>query len=62
MQIQVSLHTSDYRGDHSADVIIAYETHEGETVEQLVKRLLFNGTSPNVADHIELRVVAEVGL
>lgn len=59
MKIQISLHTTDYRGDHSADIVIAHDVKENETVEQLVERLLFNGSNPIFLDHVELRVIAE---
>lgn len=42
MEIQVTLKTVDYRGDHTAEVSIAHSVAPNETVEQLVKRLLTN--------------------
>lgn len=54
-QISVLLHTSEYRGDHSADVVKAYEIKEGETVEELVERLIAEQSSWAYTDHIELR-------
>lgn len=40
MKISVQLHTTDYRGDHSADVCQIHEVREGETVDELAARLL----------------------
>lgn len=39
-RIAVELHTSEYRGDHSADIVIAQEMTEDESVMQLVERVL----------------------
>jgi hypothetical protein len=50
--IAVLLRTSEYRGDHAADVEIAHELLPGETVDALCQRLdLERG------DVIELRAV-----
>lgn len=38
--ISVLLHTSEFRGDHAADVVEAHELNPGETVQELVERLL----------------------
>ena len=40
MKLSVIVHTSDYRGDHSADIAVAHEVRPGETVESLAARLL----------------------
>ena len=40
MKLTCLLRTTDYRGDHSAEVIIPIEIEENETVESLCKRLL----------------------
>ena len=40
MKIHCLLRTSEYRGDHSADVARAVTVRDGETVEDLVARLL----------------------
>jgi len=37
--ISVTLHTTEYRGDHSAEVTLAYESLLDETVEGLIERL-----------------------
>ena len=55
MKIQVTLVTSDYRGDHAADVRIAYEARDGETVAELVQRV----RADKRGDCIELRVIEE---
>lgn len=39
MNIIAILHTSDYRGDHTADVARWFEVREGETVAALIERL-----------------------
>ncbi len=53
MKLNILVWTTDYRGDHSADVRIAYEAQENETVQQLAERLL-QGSATNV---IEIREV-----
>jgi hypothetical protein len=50
--ISVILRTSEFRGDHSADVLIAYELEPEETVEHLAKRLLIRDAE---GDCIEVR-------
>jgi len=56
--ISVLLHTVDYRGDHAADVVIAYEVLPGETVEALASRLMGHDqyVSPG-CEWIEIREV-----
>lgn len=49
--ISVTHHTTDYRGDHAADVEYVYDVEPGETVEMLVARLKLQPP-----DRIELRV------
>lgn len=56
MKIAVMHRTEDYRGDHAADVSIAIDTKEGETVEDLAKRVL---RKDRPQDWIEVRVVKE---
>ena len=59
MKVSVLLRTRDFRGDHASDVAMAYELLPGETVEELVKRLMAttDGTIPreSLSDWIELR-------
>lgn len=55
MKISVLLHTTDYRGDHSAEVAIAHEVRPGETVEELMGSLI----QDQRVDYIELRYVQE---
>ena len=57
MKISIIEKTTDYRGDHSADVSKAHEYIEGEKVENLIERCLL-GTGE--FDHIELRVIPPV--
>jgi hypothetical protein len=56
MKISVLVFTSDFRGDHSTDIIKAHSLLVGETVEGLVVRLLTDFRGPNCTDHIELRI------
>ena len=51
--ISVILRTSTFRGDHSADVIEPCELLPGESVEDLVSRLLV----PGGYDWVEIRLV-----
>jgi hypothetical protein len=65
--IGVLLRTSDFRGDHAADVSRLFAVEPGETVQALVARILEVGphapsyrsnTAPDVrVDHIEIRLV-----
>lgn len=63
MKISVLLHTSEFRGDHAADVAEAHDVRPGETVEELVARLI--PAKPRSSyhalgyDRIELRRVQE---
>ena len=54
-KISVLLYTSDYRGDHSADMVIAYDLKDGETVEELAERLIKKNNLGGYTDHIEVR-------
>lgn len=54
----VSLVTSDYRGDHAADVQVAIDVRPGETVAALVARALANAHPRE--DHLALRLVQVV--
>jgi hypothetical protein len=59
----LELHTDDFRGDHTADVVIVYEAREGETVEELVNRLLLErrGGTYVATDFIVIRPVMSPG-
>ena len=58
MSIQITVITSDYRGDHAADVRIAHEVDMDETVRDLVKRTLIRENGhPKYEDHIEIRLI-----
>ncbi|HAM58709.1 MAG TPA: hypothetical protein DCQ64_26180 [Candidatus Rokubacteria bacterium] len=61
--IQITLRTADYRGDHAADVLVAYEAIPGETVEALVARLIGQRGPYANPEHevIEIRVTAAEG-
>lgn len=54
MKFIVKLFTGDYRGDHTADVCELHEAAPGETVEQLVARLL---APDRLRDRIEIQMV-----
>lgn len=55
MKLSILKRTSHFRGDHSADVLIAVEVLPGETVEGLMSRV-----SPEITDTVEIRLVDEV--
>jgi hypothetical protein len=38
MKLQIELHTTDHRGDHSTDVVVGIEPSESETVAALIAR------------------------
>lgn len=57
MTVAILLRTQEYRGDHSADVVIAEELLAGETVEALAERLLMRYGDPRFEDWIEVRLV-----
>ena len=58
--ISVSLFTSDFRGDHEADVIRACALKEGETVRELVNRLFIElCTSPDICTTQEASVFSD---
>ena len=64
VQFNILLNTSQYRGDHTADVSVAHEVLPGETVEQLVERLLgntdeFDKSAYHARDVIEIRRIVE---
>ena len=59
-KIQATLVTEDYRGDHGADVRIAIEINNDETVYQFIERIFGNTKGADdyrYQDHIELRIV-----
>lgn len=56
--LNVLLRTSDYRGDHAADVAIAHEVKDDESVLELADRLLADGAD---GDWIEIRRVRAAG-
>lgn len=55
----VLLRTSEYRGDHSADVTEHHELLPGETVKELAERLLARNEDRH--DWIEIRLVKAPG-
>lgn len=55
MKLSILLRTSDFRGDHAADVWIAHDVQPDENVTQLAERLL--GSSH--CDVIEIRSVVD---
>lgn len=58
MKLSIILATQDFRGDHSADVRIAFDPVPGETVEQLIERMVRLNDKPlSPLDVIEIRPV-----
>lgn len=53
MNISCLWQTSEYRGDHSADLQIAVEVFENETVKELMSRIL----KGSYVDYLELRLI-----
>ncbi len=55
------LHTVDFRGDHSADLVVIHKVGSDETVAHLVDRLLGETTHyvPPEVEFIELRILVE---
>lgn len=71
LRLSVCLRTTEYRGDHAAEIVTFHELSTGpngdsaETVEQLVRRLLKPDTQPRAngalgIDWIEIRIVQPV--
>lgn len=61
MTYTITLQTSDYRGDHAADVAVSVDVREGETVAQLVERCLNTSRRGVEYDRVELRLVQVIG-
>ena len=66
MKVSIIHKTTSYRGDHDAEVSIAIEPKENETVEELADRLLGvtrmkgeKATQFSYSDYIEIRIVKE---
>lgn len=55
MSIKCLFVTSEYRGDHSADIYKLYDIKPNETIEELIKRVGLKDPS----DSIELKIIAE---
>lgn len=55
--ISIHLHTTDYRGDHGADVQIAHNKRDGESWDDFIGRLLIN--DEKCVDFIVIRRVKE---
>lgn len=60
MKLVALLHTTDFRGDHSADVVHAFEVDLQQPVGELFERIHGSLTRPSAA-YIELRIVSPVG-
>ncbi len=48
-------HTGDYRGDHEADVVLAYPVIEGESVEDMFQRVRVKKPMHEGTDYIVIR-------
>lgn len=62
MRINVLLKSDDYRGDHAADVTIAFAPDPTETIAELVHRIAakrYRNGSLKPTDVIEIRPVLE---
>lgn len=60
MKIQIMLHTTDYRGDHAADVCRVVEYKPGETIEALCERSALGANLGNgraVGENLQIRLV-----
>ncbi len=51
----VTLHTSEYRGDHSADAQISFEYPATTTLQEIVNLLEQQGSSPS--DFVTVRLL-----
>lgn len=56
MKISILEKTSDYRGDHSADITRAHRYYPQEHIEELIKRCLRGNLD---TDWLELRIEKE---
>jgi len=59
LEISILLKTSEYRGDHSADITEAFIADPDETVAELITRLGLQepvNDKRRHVDHIEIRV------
>lgn len=56
--ICVELHTSEFRGDHTTDIVLSYALKDGETVEGLADRMLEDGDGISYSDHVVIRKTA----
>lgn len=53
MNLNILLSTSEYRGDHNADILVALDVNPQMSIEELAKRI-------NGYDHIEIRIAHPV--
>lgn len=72
MSFQVSLKTSDFRGDHSADVSVALNVDGNTTISELVTMVFIQGFQRDMpfdqgrrigqkdTDHIEIRFALDI--
>ena len=59
MKLSILRRMSDYRGDHSADISVAYDHRPDETLESMVRRVFGPHPDSFVSECIEVRVVVE---
>jgi hypothetical protein len=50
MKLNILLSTTEYRGDHSADVFVGIDADPKMSIEELAKRIT------GLNDHIEIRI------
>ena len=56
-KLSILLHTSDYRGDHDADICQPFSPVAGETVDELVTRTKLGENPRSIGDRLEIRVI-----
>lgn len=58
MQLNVTLVTSEYRGDHAADVRLAYNVDPSMSVHDLANKLLHSGPDNTLTPsaYVEIRI------
>ena len=57
MKIQIMLHTTQYRGDHSADICRVVEHKANETIEQLCERAALGKNEYAQGECLQIRLV-----
>ena len=59
MKYGIVKHTTDFRGDHEAEVAIYFDTKDNETVEDLIKRTNLDAPRRSSSgDYLEIHCIA----